>query len=254
MRRLLFATVLLAPLAAMAAQPCKFEAPRKLQLDLAGVRAVQIDVNSNDLHLAATDGAPVVEGRACASEQNVLDSLQITQRRDGDQLLIDIGGGHGFSINVFGSSYSNLEVGMKLPANLPVTVRVGSGDAEVEGLQALQAHVGSGDLHVRHIAGRFGASVGSGDIDASDLGSFELGSAGSGDVTAERIKGGARVGSVGSGDVTLRQVGGNVRVDTLGSGDLEVSDVAGDLSLGALGSGDVDHSGVKGKVSLPRDS
>jgi len=258
MRRILTAALLLAPFACFAASPCKYEAPRNLQLDLAGVHGVQIDVHSQDLHLTGSDGNKglTLSGRACASSQAVLDKLQVTQRRDGDQLLIDIGGdGGGFTFNLFGGdSYASLEVTMQLPANLPVTLRVGSGDADVTGVQQLQASVGSGDLHVRQLSGKLGASVGSGDVDATDIGSLDLGSVGSGDFKAEGVKGDARIGSIGSGDVTLRQVGGSVRADTLGSGDLDVSDVGGDFNLGAKGSGDVNHSGVKGKVSVPHDN
>ena len=256
MRRLLTAALLLAPIAAFAASPCKYEAPRNLQLDLAGVRSVQIDVNSQDLHLTGSDNAKglTLTGRACASEQAMLDKLQVTQRREGDQLLIDIGNTGSFSFSLFGgNSYSSLDVTVQLPANLPVTVRVGSGDADVSGVQQLQTNVGSGDLHVRQVSGKFGTSVGSGDVSATDIGSLDLGSVGSGDFKAEGIKGDARIGSIGSGDVTLRNVGGSVRADTLGSGDLDVSDVGGDFSLGAKGSGDVNHSGVKGKVSVPHD-
>jgi len=256
MRRLLAAALLLAPLAAFAATSCKYEAPRNLQLDLAGVRGVQIDVNSQDLHLTGSDNARgfTLAGRACASEQAMLDKLQVTQRREGDQLLIDIGNTGGFGFTLFGgSSYSSLEVTVQLPANLPVTVRVGSGDADVSGVQQLQTNVGSGDLHVRQVSGKFGTSVGSGDVDATDIGSLDLGSVGSGDFKAEGIKGDARIGSIGSGDVTLRNVGGSVRAETLGSGSLDVSDVGGDFSLGAKGSGDVNHAGVKGKVSVPQD-
>lgn len=254
MRRLLTTALLFAPIAAFAASPCKYEAPRNLQLDLAGVRSVQIDVNSQDLHLTGSDNAKglTLTGRACASEQAMLDKLQVTQRREGDQLLIDIGNTGSFSFSLFGgSSYASLDVTVQLPANLPVTVRVGSGDADVSGVQQLQTNVGSGDLHVRQVSGKFATSVGSGDVDATDIGSLDLGSVGSGDFKAEGIKGDARIGSIGSGDVTLRNVGGSVRADTLGSGDLDVSDVGGDFSLGAKGSGDVNHSGVKGKVSVP---
>ncbi|EIL99713.1 hypothetical protein RHOFW104T7_04030 [Rhodanobacter thiooxydans] len=257
MRRLLTAALLLSPLAAFAATPCKYEAARNLQLDLAGVRSVQVDVHSHDLHLTGSADAKglSVRGRACASEQAALDKLQITQHREGDQLLIDIGNSGGFNFSLFGgSSYASLEATVQMPANLPVTVRVGSGDADVGGVQQLQASVGSGDLHVRQVAGKFATSVGSGDVDASDVGSLELGSVGSGDFKADGIKGDARIGSIGSGDVTLRNVGGSVHADTLGSGDLSVNDVGGDLSLGAKGSGDVNHSGVKGKVSVPHDN
>lgn len=255
MRRLLAAAFLCVPLATLAATPCKYEAPRHLQLDLAGVHGVQIDVHSQDLHLigsvSTTDFS--LNGRACASAQDALQSLQVTHRRAGDQLLIDVGSSKPFSFSVFGKHYANLDVKVQLPADLPVTVNVGSGDADVMGVRELKGTVGSGDLHVRGIGGRFNASVGSGDINATDVGSLDLGSVGSGDFTGTDIRGDARVGSIGSGDVTLRQVGGSVRAETLGSGDLGVHDVSGSFSLGAKGSGDVDHSGVKGAVSVPGD-
>lgn len=254
MRRLFAAALLLVPFAAFAVTPCKYEAPRNLQLDLAGVRAVQIGVHNQNLHLTGSSiKGLTLTGRACASDKTLLDGLQVTQRREGDQLLIDIGGDNHISFNLFGSSYANLDVSVQLPASLPVTVSVGSGDADVSGLQQLQSNVGSGDLHVHNVSGKFATSVGSGDVDATDIGSLELGSVGSGDFKAAGITGDARVGSIGSGDVVLRKVGGSVRADTLGSGDLTVSDVAGDFSLGAKGSGDVSHSDVKGKVSVPKD-
>lgn len=256
MRRFPVATALFVPFAAFAAQPCKYEAPRNLQLDLAGVRGVQIDVNSFDLQLSGSDSAKglAVNGRACASEQSALDRLQVTQKRDGDQLLLSLGGDDHSGFSLFGnSSYSSLKVSVKLPANLPVTLRVGSGDADASGVQQLRSTVGSGDLHVRNISGKFSTSVGSGDVDANHVGSLHLGSVGSGDFKAEDIKADASIGSIGSGDVTLRRVGGSVQADTLGSGDLDVSDVAGDFSLGAKGSGDVNHSSVKGKVNVPHD-
>ncbi|MCW8808593.1 MAG: DUF4097 domain-containing protein [Rhodanobacter sp.] len=254
MHRLALAILSLAPLAAFAA-PCRFEAPRNLQLDLAGVHAVQIDVHSHDLHVSGSDSAKglTLNGRACASDKAALAGLQVTQRREGDQLLLDLGGTGHASFHLFGASYANLDVTVQLPASMPVTVSVGSGDADIVGMQQVQSVVGSGDLHAKQIGGKFSASVGSGDIDARDIGSLALGSVGSGDFRAEGIKGDAKVGSVGSGDVVLRGVGGSVRADTLGSGDFSVSDVAGDFSLGAKGSGDVSHSGVKGKVAVPKD-
>lgn len=258
MRRLFIVAVLYAPFAAFAAGSCKFEAPRNLQADLAGVRSVQVDVNSRDLHLiggTSTKGLSLA-GRACASEQAALERLTVTQHREGDQLLIEIGGnrsGSGFSL--FGDSETSIDVTVNLPATMPVTVRVGSGDADVRGVQELRSTVGSGDLHVHQVAGQFATSVGSGDVEASDIGSLQLDSVGSGDFKADGIKGDANIGSIGSGDATLGHVGGSVHADTLGSGDLTVRDVGGDFSLGAKGSGDVGHSGVKGKVSVPhRDS
>ena len=256
MRRTALALLLLVPLAVYATDDCKYQAPRNLQLDLAGVRGVQIDVNSYDLHVNGVPGAKqgTVTGRACASDQLLLDKLQITQRREGDQLIVELSGGNAFSFHLFGSySTADIEANVRLPPELPLTVRVGSGDASVKGMQQLHSSVGSGDLHVSDISGAFGTSVGSGDVDARNVGSLQAGSVGSGDLKVNGIKGDAKVGSIGSGDVTLRNVGGSVHADTLGSGDLGAHDIGGDLGLGAKGSGDVNYSGVKGKVSVPSD-
>jgi hypothetical protein len=256
MRNLLLASLLLAPLAVQAAENCKYEAPRNMKLDLAGVKSLQVDIRSYELQLSGEAGAAGAElsGRACASEQSLLDELTVTQRREGDKLILEAGGEHRHvHFNLGGSSYANLRLNLKVPAVLPVSLNVGSGDAQASGLQHLDTHVGSGSLHLNRIAGPVAASVGSGEIEASDIGSLDLGSVGSGDFKGEGIKGDARVGSIGSGNVDLRSVSGNVRADTLGSGDLHVRDVGGNLSLGAKGSGDVSHSGVKGKVSVPGD-
>jgi hypothetical protein len=256
MRRLFIAAFLLAPFGAFASDHdhCRYEAPRHLSLDLSGVRAVQIDVHSYDVHLIGAAGVTRGEltGRACASDSSMLAGLQVTQRREGDQLLIDVGGDN-HSFHLFGDSHADLDVTLSLPSTLPVSLNVGSGEAEVRNVAQLQGSVGSGELDAWQVQGQVKASVGSGEIEMTDIGSLDLGSVGSGDFKANGIKGDAKVGSIGSGDVTLHNVGGSVRADTLGSGDLNVNNVGGDFSLGAKGSGDVDHSGVKGKVSLPKD-
>jgi hypothetical protein len=256
MRRSLFLLLLLVPLAAAANEhPCAFQAPRNLNLDLTGVRAVQIQLDSEDLNLTAGGNAShsQLTGRACASSQRLLDALQVTQHREGDQLIIETGGRSDFTINLMGESYTYLDLNLQLPASMPVTLHVDSGDADVTGLAQLRAIVDSGDLHVRGITGRLTGTLGSGDVQANDIGSLHMESVASGDFKVHGVHGDAQIGSVGSGDVSLYDVKGSVRVDTLGSGDLKVRDVSGDFTLGAKGSGDVSHSGVNGKVSVPHD-
>ncbi|WP_243041785.1 DUF4097 family beta strand repeat-containing protein [Dyella sedimenti] len=254
MRRLLLSALLFAPLASHAME-CKYEAPRNLTLDLSGIREVEVDLHSHDLHLAGSDATKggSVTGRACASDARLLDDLTVTQRREGDRLIVEAGGHGRMSFSLFGSNYTDLQLNMQLPTQMPVVLNVGSGDAWVTGMQRLESQVGSGDVHISKIAGPFRVSVGSGDVDATDIGSLDVGSVGSGDLKIDGVRGDARVGSVGSGDVTIHGVGGSVRVETLGSGDLRVRDVRGDFSVGAKGSGDVSHSGVQGKVSIPHD-
>ena len=254
MRRLILAVLLLAPLASYAADQCQYSAPRDLTLDFSGVREVQVELNSHDLHLSGTDGAKggALTGRACASDPKLLDDLTVTQHREGDRLVVEIGG-HEHTHISFGYSYTGLKVDMQIPSQIPVVLNVGSGDAWVTSLQRLSTKVGSGDVHVSKISGPFALSVGSGDIDVNDVGSLDVGSVGSGDLKISGVRGDARVGSIGSGDIGIRNVSGSVRVDTLGSGDLVVHDVQGDFTLGAKGSGDVSHSDIKGKVNVPHD-
>ncbi len=255
MRRLVVAALLLAPLAAVAADQCKFQAPRKLHLDLAGIHGVQFETHNQTLHVVGSDSATALDldGRACASDASLLDSLQVTQRREGDQLIIELRDDQQLHIRLFGGRTAELEAKVQLPSGMPVTLNVGSGDADASGLRQLDSHVGSGDLHASHIAGRVSTSVGSGDVAAADIGSLEAGAVGSGDLKAADVHGDVKLGSIGSGDVDLLRVGGSVRAETLGSGDLNVRDVRGDLSLGSKGSGDVRHSGIGGKVNVPHD-
>lgn len=257
MRYLFLASLLLLPLAAHAHDDCEFQAPRDMKLDLSGVKSVQVEVRSHELHVTGGAAAKTAQitGRACASDKKFIDELTISQRREGDVLVVTLGAEHsGINLSWSGHSHYELQVNLAMPSNVPLSVNVGSGDAWVDGMGQLDARVGSGDLHINNISGRVSASIGSGDIDARDIGSLELGAVGSGDFKASGIKGDVRVGSVGSGDVELRDVKGSVRADTLGSGDLTVKGVGGDLYLGAKGSGDVNYSGVTGKVNVPRDN
>lgn len=252
--RYLLVLLTLLPLAATAAE-CRYSAPRTLHEDLSGIRGVQIDLHSHDLHLVGSGAAGKLDvtGRACASSESALNNLQVTSRRDGDQLIIEVGEHHSFNVGVFGNSYAYLDLQAQLPANIPVTLNTGSGDAYVTGLAQLNVQTGSGDLHATRIAGPVSVTTGSGDVELSDIGSLNVGSVGSGDVKVRNVHQGVTIGTVGSGDVTLEHVGGSVSLDTIGSGDLNVKDVAGDLRVGAKGSGDVVHSDVRGKISVPRE-
>ena len=252
--RYLLALLVLLPLSATAAE-CRYSAPRNLHDDLNGVHRVEIELHSQDLHLAGSNAAAGLQltGRACASSQEQLDNLQVTSRREGDQLIIDVGEHHSFNVRVFGVSYAYLDLQAQLPPNVAVSVDTNSGDAYVSGLTQLQVHSDSGDLHINDISGEVVLSVGSGDAEISDIGSLRAGSVGSGDIKARNVRNGVNFGSVGSGDITLEHVGGNVYVGTIGSGDLAVRDVRGDFVVGAKGSGDISHSEISGKVSVPHD-
>jgi Uncharacterized conserved protein len=260
--------LLLAPVTALAAPHCKHSAERKLDLDLAGVKRVKFEVNSHDLRLRAAPGGGALGGRACASHENLLENLVLTQQKQGDTLVVSLRNDNkGVTISL-GGVYTNLEISGTVPDDMLVQLKVGSGDATISGAQSLSADVGSGDVEARDIKGLVTAAVGSGDLELTGIGSLNLLSLGSGDVSVTGVRGNAEVGTVGSGDLELEDVGGDVKITSLRSGDIDLVDVRGNVTLGALGSGELDvrdvggdlqvtsrgsgsvrHSGVAGKVS-----
>lgn len=278
MRHLTIASTLLTALAlcsspAVLAQNdrCKHSQPRNLSLDLGDAKAVVFELGPHELKLEASPGAKAgIQGTACASQEKYLAQLKLTQQRVGDKLIVRA---HrdGQSIGIFLSdTYARLKLVATLPDDVPVQLKVGSGDAEVSGVPVLSADVGSGDVAARRVRGLAAASVGSGDIGFEDVGSLQVISIGSGDVDAKRVRGDVKVGSIGSGDFELDGAKGRVEIGSIGSGDAQVRNVDGDVEVGSIGSGNVgahdirgnltlrskgsgsiDHSGIGGQVDLP---
>ncbi len=269
----LAAALLAAPLLASAEDAhCKFSEPRSLKLDLAGAKSVLFEVGSSDLKLKAAAGADnTLTGRACASSQDLLKGLTVTQKRSGDKLIVSLTEDRPIRIG-FGSSYSYLDLTGTVPNDVLVQLDVGSGDATLSGAKAASADVGSGDVDLRNIAGLVTAKIGSGDLKLDGAGALKVLSIGSGDLEAARVAGKAEVGSVGSGDLTLKGVGGGFSLKSIGSGDVDLGDVTGDVEVGSVGSGgltirnvrgnltvhsrgsgDIDQRGVTGTVDVPKE-
>jgi len=89
MLKALFCAMLLTPMLAHAEDKCRFQAPRSAAIDLTGVHALVIQTGRHDLHLVGSAAnAARIGGRACASSADMLGALQVTQRRDGDRLIV----------------------------------------------------------------------------------------------------------------------------------------------------------------------
>jgi hypothetical protein len=251
MRKSILSLLLLLPAVAFAEDQCKHSQPRNLSLDLSGVKAVVFELAQHDLKLEASPGAKGdIQGTACASHEKNLAQLQLTQQRVGDKLIVRAHR-EGQSIGLFfGDTYAYLKLTTTLPDNIPVQLKVGSGDAEVSGVPVFSADVGSGDVVARRVRGLAAASVGSGDVELDDVGSLHVISIGSGDVIAKRVRGDVKVGSIGSGDFELDGARGGVEIGSVGSGDAQARDIDGDVAVGSIGSGDVSERDVRGKLTL----
>jgi hypothetical protein len=239
-------------LGAMAAEPCRYSAPRNAELDAAGLKALTVQIGPDNLVLRGQPGLTkvVVRGTACASNPKWLDDIKVETARQGDTAsVIARDRDRGFQVmSWFGDSYAYLKLDVQVPPALAVKLLEGSGDADIGNVAALDASVGSGDLKVGGVTGEFGLRVGSGDVIASRVGSLNVGSIGSGDFSIQGVGGNAAIGSIGSGDAKLADIAGNLTLRSIGSGDLTVHDVKHDVSVGSLASGDVKLYQIGGSV------
>jgi hypothetical protein len=271
MRQILTTLLLLVPLVAGAAE-CKYSAERKLDLDAGSLQQLTLNLGSSDARIDGVAGLKKIEvrGRVCASRQSYLADYQLTHRTEGTRAEVSAQSARGSHISLFGYRYMNVTV--RVPASMAVSVDSGSGDMHARGLASLDVHSGSGDLQASDIAGALTLQTGSGDIMADHVGSVQVRNTGSGDIRIDSVRGDVSAGysgsgdmhyghvggdvsikGTGSGDITVRDVKGSVHVGSTGSGDVDADGVGGDLTVGSTGSGDVSYHGVRGKVDVPRD-
>lgn len=281
LRPLLLATACVLAFPSMAADRCEHSRTETPALDLTGISRVVIEIGADEL--VVEPGQPSLSVRHCASSAEELARSRFSVERRGDTLHLEAGESY-MSFNLFGNSnYAWRNVSLSLPADLPVALQMGSGDAAIRGLSTLAVDLGSGDVSLRQVGrvngdvgsgdlmvdgaaavtvdvgsgdavlkrvqGEVRASVGSGDIEMADVGPLGSLAAGSGSIRAEGVRGDALVRSVGSGDITLRGVRGAVRIDSVGSGDVDVEDVDGDVIVADPDTlENVETRGVSGRV------
>ncbi len=262
LRSVLLATVFGLAFPSMAADRCEHSRSESPALDLAGISRVIVEIGADEL--TVTPGAPALSIKHCASTAERLAESRMTVERRGDTLHI---ASRDSSIKIYGlfgtDVYTWREISLALPADLPVSLDVGSGDASLTGLSTVDVDLGSGDVALRQV-GRVEGDVGSGDlvVDGATAVSVDVGS---GDAVLKRVQGDVRA-SVGSGDVDMLDVGpiasmsagsgsisvdgvrGDARIASVGSGDIAVRGVRGAVHIGDVGSGDVDVESVDGDV------
>jgi DUF4097 and DUF4098 domain-containing protein YvlB len=256
LRVVAFLLILALPLAALADDDCAFRADRSLDVDAKGVSVFKLDTGAGDLVVEGVAGLSKIEvrGKACASEEKVINDIQLVQQREGSTASVGTKiPDEGYSWSIFGGGhYAYMDVHVRMPAGLKLDLRDSSGDLEVSGItNGLDLKDSSGDIKLRDIGGAVNVTDTSGDIDVRGIGGdFTVISDSSGDIDVDDVKGSAVVQEDSSGDISLRHVGGDARVDRDSSGDITFEDVGRDAVVGADGSGDITADGVKGNFTV----
>jgi DUF4097 and DUF4098 domain-containing protein YvlB len=251
---------------------CEFKANRAAGIDAKGIEKVVIRTGAGDMKVVGRGDAVRVEARgvACAAKQDLLDKTQITVRREGNIVYVETDLPQGEAGWSFGNNqYAYIDIGIALPAGVPVEAIDSSGDAEFEDLKALQLQDSSGDLDIRRIAGLADVNDSSGDLTISDAGSARVrDSSGdieingikadvdividsSGDIHVAKVDGNVKIEQDSSGGIRVEDVKGNVNVDSDSSGDIFAGHVGGDFTVSEDSSGSIDDDSIGGKVTIP---
>ena len=217
MKSIAFSILVMGAAGADAAE-CRYEARRDVAVDAAGATAVFVHGEAGGLRVEGAPGLREVrvEGRACASSQELLERTRVRADKSGGQLRVvaEVPDSQGWGWRDGGAS---LDLVVRVPENLRVEIEDGSGSLQVSRVGALSIEDGSGEIEVEDVHG--------------DL----------------RIRD-------GSGSIRARNIAGSVTIEEDGSGGIDVEDVSGDLRVSKDGSGGVHHSNVRGQVNVPSRS
>ena len=241
-----------APAAVTAQHECRHEADRSANLDASGVRLLELAAGSGSLKIEGKAGLNriVIRGKACASDADLLEEIQLETRREGSSMVVRANiRDDRFQRNWRENTYARLDVVIEVPAGLAAEIEDGSGEIDLRNLGALRLKDGSGSIVADNLAA---AEIedGSGNIRLVDVaGAVEI-EDGSGAVELTNIGGLVEIED-GSGEIEIRGVRNSVRI-TDGSGAISVRDIAGDFTVDDDGSGSIDYDDVRGRVDIPR--
>ena len=256
------------------ADDCRVSAERTGQLPVAGAKRIAIAARAGDLDIRGQKGASQVSarGKACASEQKLLDLIRIEVRLDGEVLRVNALMPDVDADDAPRNANATLDLRVDVPDNLPIELMDSSGDTEIDSVATLEVTDTSGDLRISRVNGDLDVTDSSGDLWIDEVernvrlrdssgevtvedvhGNVEVEADGSGSIALDRIDHNVTIGRDGSGDIRISNVKGDARIDSDGSGDVNVRDITGSFTLGGKGSGEVQVAEVKGAVSIPPD-
>lgn len=260
-----------AALAPAYADDCTHTAHRTVNSAGPDIKRVVIEAGAGDLVVrGGTSRDVTVDGRACASSTELLESSKLEIRRDGDTVYLrtvlpEV------SEFVFGfNRYAYIDVTVGVPQMATLKIDDSSGDMEVSDVQGASITDSSGDQTLQHISGDLDvadssgaikiAGVGgglrlkdsSGDVAVSDVqGDVVVTIDSSGDLDIRKVTGGVHILSDSSGAIEIQDVKRDVTIDDDSSGGIRVTDVGGNFTVGSDGSGGIHYERVAGQVRVP---
>ncbi|AGN01430.1 hypothetical protein L593_07425 [Salinarchaeum sp. Harcht-Bsk1] len=199
-------------------------------VDASDVDSVAVDSDTGDLAVRGHDGDEIrIHGEKVAASEDGIDALSVTQRRDGDRLVIGTELGDAPELTGWLRT-PTLDLRIEVPAGVALDrATTETGDLDVEDVTgSVLASADVGDVYVANVDGAVDARNGTGDVTVRDVTGPIAARTDTGDVSAD-------------GEIErLATETGAVRATVRGlAGEPEIRGTAGDVSLAIARSLDV---------------
>lgn len=232
---------------------CAYEVERRVSVPASATMTLRLSAGAGQLSVEGREGLSEVRavGRACASDRDELDRLQVSAQRSGNAVVVKTHypDSHGFGFG--GDHVARIDLTVEVPMGMAADIDDSSGSMDVSGTGDLSIEDGSGSMSVHDIRGGVKVDDGSGGIEISQVtGALDI-QDGSGGISVRDVRGRVTLGD-GSGGIDISGAG-EVVVEHDGSGSISATDVHGDFSVLHDGSGSVHWARVDGTVDVPRD-
>lgn len=229
---------------------CEFSTELSAELSASESERLTVSAGSGSLVVEGLAGASAVSvtATACASEEWILEDMDVVLERRGSRLDLETLYPRRRSWRDRG--YARIDLRVEVPLGMDAEIDDGSGEVTLSGLGDLTLDDGSGEIYVEDILGSVEIDDGSGEIEIRDVQGDVFVDDGSGSMDIIGVSGSITLED-GSGSIEIRDVGQDVLAYEIGSGRIRVTGVEGNFTVRDGRLGRIRYSDVRGVVDLP---
>jgi hypothetical protein len=218
----------------------------RLNLNSAGIAQLEVEAGAGFIIVEGDQSLDTIEVKGDLAVYD--NQYEFSLVKKGNKAILIANANSSSISSWFGGDSPKIDLTIKVPYKLSLSVDDGSGNIEISNLDGnVEVEDGSGNIEISNIVGNVEVNDGSGNISLENVtGSVEV-EDGSGNLTLTDISGAIKVDD-GSGDLKVEKAGASVNIKD-GSGEIVLVGAVGKASIDD-GSGDLLVEQIKGHVTI----